>query len=569
MKSQDSSRTVSPKELSCHEHSVLKVLWQHFACRMFDDDQLNALQLPRLSGAEVLAAFLSLRQKGWIGAIKKGWGERLYFIPAELLPDVQEMFCSIHPLTDTPAPSKIVQEAKPGITIDLFNVLVYIRSCNGLPLTSRGTVYKKHILKLQEPHQGLTDEDIMPMDIQYEHSEVYPPRTAVLLDLGFSIGLLRLEGDALQLNQQAAEEWLQQPQASMNSFLLRRVLTRYGQGRADTDHLRFLLCHRDMPTGQWYSLDRLLEGMGAAGLVEPGRREELRTYGEAWIRFLCACGWTDFGIGQSGQLLFRWIIPAGESLRAQQAGAIHSGPCVIIQPDFDILLPPETPFAVRWKLSCCAERVADDYMSVYRLTQSSVQRAAARGICAEQLIDFLQRESMTGVPEQVVDAIVRWGRESFVEQSLLPSEALAEKYGSLAGGQGKDGLFGLGGVQGVPGLVRTDDSRIGDADKLDYDIPDPASLYPELTGIPVRWSRDWRIYHSTTAKEMMELALRWRTGIVLGIGGRQCRFIPRGLQRHPWRVTGELEDGAGPEEKPRTVELEEGGWREMRLELPF
>ena len=44
--------------------------------------------LEGLSRAEAMTAFVVLRQKGWVEAVRKTWGERLYYIPDALIPSL-------------------------------------------------------------------------------------------------------------------------------------------------------------------------------------------------------------------------------------------------------------------------------------------------------------------------------------------------------------------------------------------------------------------------------------------------------------------------------------------------
>lgn len=147
---QDMADTMSLERLLPKERSVLYHIWRRFAGQGFDDDKLRSLRFPRLSGAEAQLAFISLRQQGWVRAVKRGWGERLYFIPFDKLQILLEGCGPVeaHETGSLPSVSvRLQQEARSGIAIDMFNVLVYMAK-NRVSLTAKGILHKKCIQKL-------------------------------------------------------------------------------------------------------------------------------------------------------------------------------------------------------------------------------------------------------------------------------------------------------------------------------------------------------------------------------------------------------------------------------------
>lgn len=56
------------------QRAVLDQIWRTFTSTGFDDGKLRALQVQRMSGAEVRAVFAELRQLGWVQAVIKAWG---------------------------------------------------------------------------------------------------------------------------------------------------------------------------------------------------------------------------------------------------------------------------------------------------------------------------------------------------------------------------------------------------------------------------------------------------------------------------------------------------------------
>ncbi|SMF87966.1 Helicase conserved C-terminal domain-containing protein [Paenibacillus uliginis N3/975] len=619
----------SPRQLPTSEQNVLYRIWTAFAGQVFDEEKLLSLDIPPLIGAEVLTAFLGLRQDGWVKAVKKAWGERLYFIPSERLLFVQEAFFTPSQTLEEVSAAILSFEAKLGLALDVFNALVYGAKNGGFPLTSKGTVHKKHIQKLDEP-EGLTGSDIAAIGLQYAHSDAYPPRAAVLLDLLLSLGLLSKESNALVLKEDALQEWLDLSLERMNSLLFQSIMERYGRTNPESQHLRQLLCHKGFREDVWYDVDRLLDEMTAAGIEMKERRNELYDEGKAWLRFLAGAGWADVGTSNDEHLLIRWKIPAGRFLKGEVDDRTASATgYLFIQPDYEVMVPPDTPFSVRWSLAQCAERVSDDHMSVYRLTKGSVALAADLGMSPEQVTDFIVSQALSGVPDNVAAALAQWGREvgrtSFAELTVMQCETVEEGDQIAAHPKLTEWIHRLGPlyfavkpehvteirkiltVAGLPpkrqiggfdqtaGQWRQEEHRQAEAERTDslyrkgdYDhfkssglvysgrnehyfqpdseIPDKQDLFPGLAKIPVMWTRDWRSYHSTTAKQIMEQALDWKVKVELGMENKKTEFIPKRLFRNPWRVSGLIY--SSDSEKPEQIELSEGGWQEMRLIVP-
>ena len=90
-----------------------------------------------------------------------------------------------------------------------------------------------------------------------------------------------------------------------------------------------------------------------------------------------------------GQFLFRWRMdPCSLLSGSDQSNTGSSG--LFIQPDFDILIPPDVSYTVKFTVALCTERISDDVMTVYRLTRDSVAQAPTAGMGLEAITAFLR-----------------------------------------------------------------------------------------------------------------------------------------------------------------------------------
>ena len=563
--------TMSLGRLLPKERSVLHHIWRRFAGQGFDDDKLRSLRFPRLSGVEAQLAFVSLRQQGWVRAVKRGWGERLYFIPFDKLQILQEGFGPVEAFETVPISSasvRLQQEARSGIAIDMFNVLVYMAK-NRVSLTAKGILHKKCIQKLGG-EIALTPYDVEGLALQYDHAEAYPPHVAMVLDLLFAFGLVVAEQGELKLNRAALRHWLMLSREAMERDVLLHMMESYIPNSAEFQHWTWRICHSSLSGGVWYRARQMpaavsepLEGAASTG------KELLPEEASSWLRLLTGCGYTDSGIDDDGQFLFRWRVAPSSLLNGGTGAGIGSSG-LFIQPDFEILIPPDVPNSVKFQAACCTERVSDDVMTVYRLTRDSVMQAAKAGVEPEGIAAFLTKHAAAGMPENVHAALFQWGKEmdrAGLNEPLRYAEAPPEEGAELAGPDGDDHYPMQWGNRSRPscGLIRPARGEL--ALEPDDTLPDPLSIIPDLSRIPVMWTRDWRSYHGSTSKQMMEQALELSAKLEIAVDGSRMEFIPFQILRQPWKISGALYD-PDSDKTGAVVELGEGEWREMRLVIP-
>lgn len=84
----------------------------------------------------------ALLRRGDIKAVRKAWGERLYYLPLAMSLQRQRVwgYPALKPLAGGPA--RLRREAKAGLAFDLFRALTYIAG-NGLKLTAKGTIHQR------------------------------------------------------------------------------------------------------------------------------------------------------------------------------------------------------------------------------------------------------------------------------------------------------------------------------------------------------------------------------------------------------------------------------------------
>ncbi|KOP64055.1 hypothetical protein AMS62_01450 [Bacillus sp. FJAT-18019] len=562
----DTTQTQSLMALLPKERSVLQHIWSRYAGQCFDDGKLRSLYVQRLSGMEVQLAFVSLLQQGWLQAVKQGWGDRLYYIPFNKLQILQEGFGHLKAHYKHQGHVKLQQEGRSGITVDIFNIAVYMTK-NRMAITAKGVLHKKIIQKL-ERIVNLSPSDVDGLGLQYIHADVYPSHIAIVLDLLLALELVSPEQGELKLNLDVLREWLQLPHEAMDRIILRYMMERYVPASAEYQHYVFRICHSSLTGGQWHVVEQKLPNV-----VGEGSREELNhqkfTSAAAipWLQFLTGCGYTDLGVEDEGDLMFRWRRPPCSLYSDGSVDDVRAGK-LFVQADFEILIPPDVPNTVKFTAARCTERVSDDRMTIYRLTRESVTQAAETGMGPEKIAAFLKEHAAAGVPENVLTALVQWGKE--IKRSDMSRHGVSGEELEICrtGNNQKENHR-----YAIPcsmtflssGLIRPARSELALA--VNDALPDLFLSPPALNHIPVMWTREWRVYHRSTAKQMMEQAFECSAKLELAIGDSRMEFIPLQLERQPWKVSGALYDPKS-EQTEVIVTLGEGEWQEMRLVIP-
>lgn len=542
------------------DEELLKKLVCRFGGQPFSELAWEGISSISRSGVEMKLSFIRLRKYRWVHAVKKSWGERLYYIPVEKLIQLLTFFFSPGDQhASDPSGLHIRCEAGPGIALDLLHLLAFAAD-QGLTLTAKGTVHKKNLQKLQKLI-SLKEEHLWRLALQYAHQDTYPPELAVILDLLLCTGLLSPNTGALGLEEKRLRQWLCLNELEMNRLLLRAAIERYGQSDAAMQLFRYIICMPPFGEGKWIKVSSVLQWMEDERMLIAG---DCSDKAAAWLYVLAGFGWGDVAATVDGEFAFRWNIEP-ELLPGSAILYEYGDENFFVQPDFDIICPPNVPFLARWKLLACADLVLCDRVSVYKLTRSSVGRAVEKGMSPPEILSFLAANGAGGIPDHVAAAVGQWGNDPLktvggngltdYTYPLIYRDKMDEAHGNMWSESFYDEHQGM-----------VYSGRNVHFFEPDDDIPEPASLFPGYEQVPTRWLHDLRTYHSSTARTIVEQAQSWQTKIVLNLGGKRAEFTPTKVYPSPWRAEGILHHLETGRFEPHELRVEELG--ELKLILP-
>ncbi len=548
--------------LSTCEQKILRTVYANFAGQSFNDANFMKLRLQGYSGVEHLLSFLVLRKRGYIRALTNAWGEKLYNIPIDQLPLLHQ-FLYTHELLEVKEEVQIVKEAKPGLFLDLFHALVFVE-LDQLPLTTKGIIHKKSIQKIAE-RLNLKEGDLNELTLQLSYADHVPLHVAMVLDLLNCLKLVASEPKYIGVQEKPLYMWLDMNTEQMTSVLVKIVTERYGSYDSKMQHLCYSISRPDYLSGQWVEIDPILDWMTQQQMLDDSCRDEMSIRAKAWLWALAGFGWMDVGMLSGNRICFRWSISADEVLNAFNYDMASlttrhetSTSRFYVQSDFDIIVLPDVPYLLRWELMMFSDIGKSDRMSVYRLTKNSVTEAVKRGLCVDEIINFMTEYSETGVPEHILLTLRQWDKETNHSELVL-SSAETDKIMDHSKEQVKETWdyerhsFIKEHCSVHPFLT-------------EEDIPIPESLFQGLDHIPMMWIREFRSYHFSTGIQMMEQAILWKTKVKLSIEAIEVDFIPLHVTHNPCVISGEVYN---PEKHEyERIQLTPSDWKELKLIVP-
>ncbi|MCL6606287.1 MAG: helicase-associated domain-containing protein [Paenibacillus sp.] len=612
-------------QLTPHARTLLKKIYAAYAGQPFEEGEEEQFRPVNLCRAELRLAMSELRQSGLLAALGKMWGEKLYYIPEDKLPVLQSFYFDYTPSYIDTSDIHVHMEEGQSLASELFRALLFVAQ-EGLPITAKGSIHKKNISRLASK-LTLQEKHLRGLAVRWPYPEIYPMTAAFIIDLMLCMGLLNRGDNAYTLNVEFLEQWLNLTELQMSNHLFQIVMHRYGSSEPSSQHFRYLIMRPEIALKEWVSVEGLLDWMESSMLVSPVQCAGLSSSSLSWLEFMAGCGWCQVGTNQEGESCFRWLklkLRVGEFDPAPTALTSPSD-LFIVQSDFEVLVPPEVPYSVRWSLATCAELLTIDSMWSYRLTREQLVSANEQGVPPQDVLSWLDSCTMGGLPLEVKQVLEQWGRDigrTLFTEALLLSCRDAEDADLIAAHPRLQGLlFRLGPLHisvpkeyeeyvrkeltaagmAPPSIVEGRDSvKLAAIPQLYRKREEQADIYtlpptnleqglipintpllylqqvpleaeglllPGLESVPSMWSKEWHSYHSSTAQKIMEQALSWGIKVRISLEEQIYEFIPSRVLGNPWRIAGYLlpntEEGSGEER-----ELPAGSWNEMQLLIP-
>lgn len=360
-----------------------------------------------------------LLAEGWLYRLNSKGGRQYFFIPEDLRRTTRE--CLAQSLQQrvrvAEQPPIIYREENLALVRDTVVFLHYL-SRHDLRITKDGTIMKRgqqEIFALLEIKEEPLGKVAWRFGFGRRFHE-YPDRFALLYDYCYARELIGETADGFVVWGAEAQAWLEQEEKARAEDIFRYWRLLY---RRPIPQLR--LCVNLIANAareEWVysaSLNELL-----APYVKDYYYEQATTVMEQRIyNMLVHLGLLAHGQLSDGAAVLK-VTALGRELLLQEEALQEEPECapqeaarvpLILQPNFDLLVPIEGAERVAWELEEVTELIRVDTMRVHRLTKSSITRALDNGWTAESVLEFLNEETGGMVPGNVERMIQQWELE--------------------------------------------------------------------------------------------------------------------------------------------------------------
>lgn len=578
---------------------MLAVIVAKFAALPFEMEQLvKVAEQRRFTGAEARVAIALLRREGIVFAVRKAWGDQLFYVPTDIIPLWQRRLLPVSVIASPNGPDRPFVDTDNRYRLPLsLELLLGWQSVLDRPisLTAKGTLNRAAIARLVASMR-ITPQELEPISFAYPDSGQLPRQAAFAIDLGLCVGVLIRTADDIRINESGLREWLtlsvRQADARLHSLLVDRYASADPQLHLAASALVSL------PAGEW--LD--------TRLFEPNVQA---SKADAWLSVLACCGWVERGLAADNPV-FRIVQEASFEETELHSEEERMTGNFIVQPDGEIIVTPDVGLAERWTLEQTTERKTADTIFIYRLTRDGCARAVDAGYAKQAFIDFLERGSGEQLPFQVRDALNDWyerlGKTKFEEVVLLRAESaeVAQRLMDdpeisafkleLVGD--RDFIVEAANRKAVETRltklgyppVKAKRESLGEAApaaetresgwiyrpftlgfyEADPSIPELEELFPGVLDIPSAWVREPRSYHSSTRETLIQRAIEWQASLLVRREGATRHFVPSALERDGsgWKAFGRWRAEDGEDEGAEPVRLGGEAFSEIMIKLP-
>lgn len=426
--------------LSVQKRQLFEALVRLAGPLPFDLSKLESWHRLELPAAYINTLLPELVQLGLVARLRKTWGERIYFIPSDIYETVLYLSLEpsaeawgrenetvyLHPLSGTEA-----IEAGEGASLAIFR-FARLAAGEGISITAKGALHKKQLQRMCQEIEW-NEEQLNPLYVQHPYAEAMPKSVALVLDMLLRLDLLRKSAGGYDLVTETTGAWLQRPLSHWRRVVYELTAEHYIAHDVRSKHIVYAL---SFAAGKdtWQSVNGVLASLQQYGWLSGDKQSSdvgQHQYAIEWLRAAHTLGLCDVGNDAAGECWYRWLAGKPKSMDAaltsdskqDELQQVQPQGCFFIQPDFELLLLPESSYLVRWELETIGERAATAPMMTYRLTRESCHRAIEQQRGLEWQLQFLERYAVAGVPENVRDALERWasqcGQTQFAEVVLL------------------------------------------------------------------------------------------------------------------------------------------------------
>lgn len=498
---------------------VFRLLVARFGPLPAEQEELARLALQEgLSGAHVRASLRLLQSCGLVHAVPKAWREHQYRVPKGHVAYWQEkLFPRLEPEPEEADFGAAGTRNEPGDAVKDVLQMLLAASRGELKLLKSGELSSQSVRRLGQVLLA-RDEDLEASGLAEASPHRYGPAAAAAVHMAAASGLLQVENGLVRPAADAASAWL----GKSGRVLHQELYAIWKKAVAPTFsgwEIHALYAVEMAVPGRWYPLNHLFDWLRVCGMMDLDCMAQMGFISTRLVP-MGAWGWLCLEQRVSGMA---FMLPAPvAALREKELEPRFAG--IIVQPDLEIIVPPNPPPELWWVLLQWGEWTVRGEISVFRLTPRSISAGRTAGGSVEALV-----RQMRDYSKADIDAgVIRFIRE---QGGTRPADSAAGR-GILAKESGPvralEPLFA--GVSAEDGLVR-------EPGEVYPAAPEPEPLPAE---VPAAWWTQGRRGHPSTEKEMVRRAIAMRTALRVGTAGGEVMLVPLRIQEEAedWELYG-------------------------------
>lgn len=540
---------------------AMQAIMRRFGHNPFALEQFLREAPSDISPAEWHCELLRLCRQHTVHMMRKSWGERLYQIPIQRY--VEQVSAEMISYS-----SKTGEQE--GITYGSYVNLAMTEQVLAVLIEADRQPF--YLTKKRSLNKNSMDRLLRTLKVDPSVSEEERSR-AVLepLDLAWRMRLIDQDQAMMKTEVPRMTEWLRQDHLVREEQMFM---------------IWYRVHHPMKPALQWVTAAirsmkdlRWISYLDIYNMLHDRQMELTAGELERWLVRLHTAGWIELGQDESDISWVRRRLQPDEEQRT-----------LVVQQDFELLALPGTPYEVIYQLHQIADPLSWEGVLRFRLSASSLYRALDRRWDASQAICFLQKHAMDHIPESITSKIEQWEQDRAAvhitqgivlhvshERAVKTLESscdqlqltrLSEHYWLAEGADERElaGRFDQLGLRVVTSSIEpeqatghtheSESARQVTGNTLDPEVVCKEALHPQAPGfykpqdisylyradrlssieqemypdfeqVPAIWYEQYRKYHPSTARHIIEQAIRWKTSVRIRAADEEfSSFIP-------------------------------------------
>jgi hypothetical protein len=302
-------------------------------------------------------------------------------------------------------------------------------------LTAEGAPFKRSLERVFRRFRVPLDDGLLGLPTELPQ---FPGRLDLIQEFAREEKLTRKSDSEIRVGT-AWEDWLDKDRLTMT-----REVFHYFEGKhvKGDFQLRGILAYLsgNIDTDEWIPLNRALDEVFSFGENDSALLQGTRRKAYYLAHMLMNMGLLELAAFERDRVVAYRSTDTGRRVLGDEGGA-GAAPAeetrLTIQPNFEILAAPDTPFRLRWKLERIADLASQDVILTYRITKESLYSGLRSGMEWGEIEDILENHLTRECPQNVRHNLESWcsrfGEITFMEGLLMRcrTKELAEEISHL------------------------------------------------------------------------------------------------------------------------------------------